>query len=249
MLSLSVSAQETAIFDTSKVDINTKLIGRSASYNKEKTYGDLDFIIDDQETIKKVITELTLGEEKENVIQGPNFIICIVQNYDEKKSWIVNPGRNSVMYNGHSYEFDVTKLKGLAKKYPFDYKAERVSFKTELEYEQYLEKQRANKGFLFDYAPPFKYEGSFEIVFPRNDKFSSPKAVSDYLDPLIQKIAPKKEYSIIYKIELGKPSDQKTYRPIILGSKKIFDKLQLNNLKKENWKETVEEGVFFYRIK
>ena len=35
----------------------------------------------------------------------------------------------------------------------------------------------------------------------------------------------------------------------ITGSKKVFNELQLENLKKENWAETVEEGWFFYRTK
>jgi hypothetical protein len=153
------------------------------------------------------------------------------------------------MSNGHTYEFDVKKLKELAKKYPFDYKFDKVPFKNKLDYEQYLEKQKIDKAFLFDYAPQFKYEGSFEIKFPRDSEFSSPKAISDYLKPLVEKIASKNEYRISYILNDKNRNDQTQFTMTITGSKKIFNELQLDNLKKENWTETSEEGWFFYRTK
>ncbi|MGB8191912.1 MAG: hypothetical protein WCF67_08340, partial [Chitinophagaceae bacterium] len=58
--------------------------------------------------------------------------------------------------------------------------------------------QKKDKAFLFDYAPQFKYEGSFEIQFPRNKQFPHPKAISEYLTPLVESVVSKGEYSITY---------------------------------------------------
>lgn len=248
-VSISLTAQEKYIFDTAKIDATTKLIGRYPQYDKQKTYKEFNFIITDPETIKSVIMKMPLGKEGENVMEDPEFRINIVQNFDEVKTWTVNPNLKSVMSNGHTYEFDVSILKELAKRYPFDYKFDKIPFKSKSEYEQYLEKQKFNTSFLFDYAPQFKYESSFEIQFPRNNKFSSPKAISDYLTPLVEKIVAKNEYRISYILNDKNRSDQSQFTMTITGSKKLYDQLQLDNLNKENWKETLEEGWFFYRTK
>jgi hypothetical protein len=249
IISISLTAQEKYIFDTSKIDASTKLIGRYPQYDKQKTYKEFNFIVDEPETIKKVIMTLLLGKEGENTIEDPDFRISIVQSFDEVETWTVNPNSNSVMSNGHTFEFDVKKLKELAKKYPFDYKFDKIPFKSKSDYEQYLEKQKSDKMFLFDYAPQFKYEGSFEIQFPRDSKFSSPKAISDYLTPLIEKIVSKNEYRVSYILNKKNRNDQTQFTMTITGSKKIFNELKLDNSKKENWTETVEEGWFFYRTK
>jgi hypothetical protein len=41
----------------------------------------------------------------------------------------------------------------------------------------------------------FKYKGSFEIKFTHST-FSSPQAITDYLTPIVKKIAAKKDYII-----------------------------------------------------
>lgn len=247
VFTLNLSAQDNLMFDTSRIDATTKLIGRYPQYDKQKTYKYLNFIVEDPATIKKVITMLVLGKEGENTIEDPEFRIALVQNFDEVKSWTVNPTLNSAMYSGHTYAFDINKVKELAKKYPFDYRFDKIPFKSKEEYEAYLSKQKENKAFLFDYAPQFKYEGSFEVQFPRNQKFSSPKAISDYLTPLIEKIVSKDDYRVSYVLNEKNMKDQSQFTMTITGSKKLYDNLQLDNLKKEEWKPTVEEGWFFYR--
>jgi hypothetical protein len=248
-VSISLKAQEKYIFDTSKITATTKLIGRYPQYDKQKTYKEFNFIINDPEIIKAVIMTMPLGKEGENIMEDPEFRINVVQNFDEVKTWTVNPNLKSVMSNGHTYEFDVTKLKELAKKYPFDYKFDKIPFKNKYDYEQYLEKQKIDKTFLFDYAPQFKYEGSFEIKFPRDSKFSSPKAISDYLTPLVEKVVSKNQYRISYILNDKNKNDQTQFTMTITGSKKLYEQLELDNLTKENWKETSEEGWFFYRTK
>ncbi|HWI92591.1 MAG TPA: hypothetical protein VNT20_15045 [Flavisolibacter sp.] len=245
--SLNLSAQDTLMFDTSKVDATTILIGRYPQYDKQKTYKAFNFIIQDPATIKAVIATLTLGKEGENTIEDPDFRIALAQNFKEVKSWTINPSLKSAMYNGHTYAFDISRLKELAKKYPFDYRFDKIPFKSKNEYESYLSEQKKNTKFLFDYKPQFKYEGSFDVQFPRNQEFSSPKAISNYLTPLIEKLVSKDDYRVSYVLNEKNRNDQTQFTMTITGSKKLYDSLQLDNLKKEEWKPTVEEGWFFYR--
>jgi hypothetical protein len=43
--------------------------------------------------------------------------------------------------------------------------------------------------------------------------------------------------------------DQTQFTMTIAGSKKLFDSLQIDGIKKDNWEPTVETGWFFYRTK
>lgn len=246
--SLNLSAQDNMMFDTSKIDENTKLIGRYPQYDKQKTYKSLNFIIEDPATIKKIITMLTLGKEVQNINEDPDFMIAMVHNFDEVKSWTLNPTLNSVMYSGRSYAFDINKVKELAKQYPFDYKFDKILFKSKEEYDKYLDKQKGNKDFLFVYAPQFKYDGSFEMQFPRNEKFSSPKAISNYLMPIVEETVSKNNYSLSYELTEKNLKDQTQFTMTVSGSKKLYDKLKFEHVKKEEWIPTAEEGWFFYKI-
>lgn len=247
--SIWATAQEKYIFDTSKVDATIKIIGRYPQYDKQKSYKKFNFIITDPETIKTVIMRMPLGKEGLNETEDPDFMISIIQKFDEVKTWTVNPTLQSVMSNGHTYAFDVSILKELSQKYPFDYRFDKIPFNSKSDYEEYLEKQMTNATFLFDYGPQFSYEGSFDIQFPRNNRFSSPKAISDYLTPIIEKIVAEDEYRLGYILNEKNMNDQTQYTMTISGSKKLYEQLQIDNLKNENWKKTVEIGWFFYRIK
>ncbi|MGB8191911.1 MAG: hypothetical protein WCF67_08335 [Chitinophagaceae bacterium] len=102
LVSLSVGAQEKTIFDTSKIVAGVKLVGRYPQYDKQKTYKHLNFIIEDPAVIKHVITTLTLGEEGENIIEDTDFRISLIQDYQEKESFSVNPRLNSARYRGQT---------------------------------------------------------------------------------------------------------------------------------------------------
>ena len=245
----SAIAQEKYLFDTSKVNAKTKLIGRYPQYDKQKTFKSLNFIIEEPAKIKEALLLLKFGKEVKNSMQDPDFRICIVQGFEEIESYIVSPDLHKISNDGHTYEFDISAVQNFAKKNPFDYKFDIVPFKTKEDYKIYLENQYKDKAFLFDYPPQFKYEGSFEIKFPRNSKFASPKAISDYLTPLIEIIVKEDEYTLGYIIDERNLKDQSQFIMTISGSKKLFDKLQIESLKKENWTETAEEGWFFYRTK
>ncbi|MBK9381089.1 MAG: hypothetical protein IPN39_07155 [Chitinophagaceae bacterium] len=133
------------------------------------------------------------------------------------------------------------------KKYPFKYYHDIKVFKGRDEYDKYLSEQKNNPKFLFDYGPQFKYEGSFEIEFPKNSKFPHPKAISEFLTPYIEKIVSKDDYTLGYVLNSKNMNNRDQYTMTIQGSKRLFEQLKLDKFKNENWEPTVEDAYFFYK--
>jgi hypothetical protein len=236
------------LFDTLKIDPNTKIIGRYPQYDKSKTYEKYNFIIEDSTKIVEFIKKLKLGKEVENSTEDPSFKLTIVKNYDEMGSWTINPTFGSAMtHDGHTYKFDLNQIANLNTQYPFKYYHDIKVFKSRDAYEKYLAEQKNNPKFLFDYGPQFKYEGSFELEFPKNSKFLHPKAISDFLTPYIEKIVKKDDYTLGYELNSKNMNNRDQYTMTIQGPKKLFEQLKVENLKNENWQPTVEDAYFFYK--
>lgn len=236
------------LFDTLKIDRSTKIIGRYPQYDKSKTYEKYNFIIEDSSKIVEFIKKLRLGKEVENSTEDPSFKLTIVKNYDEIGSWTINPTLGSAMtHDGHTYNFDLNQIANLNAQYPFNYYHDIKVFKSRAEYEIYLAEQKNNPNYLFDYGPQFKYEGSFEIEFPKNSKFPHPKAISEFLTPYIEKIVNKDDYTLGYELNSKNMNNRDQYTMTIQGSKKLFEQLKLDTFKNENWQPTVEDAYFFYK--
>ena len=236
------------LFDTLTINSTTKIIGRYPQYDKTKTYEKYNFIIEDSITIQKFIKTIKVGEEVPNSGEEPNFRLTVIKNFDEIGTWSISPNLKTVLtHDGHTYIFDINQIIFLNVKYPFKYYYDKVIFKSFEEYKTYLEKQKSNSNFLFDYAPQFKYEGSFEIEFKISDNFSSPKAISDYLTPYIEKIVDKDDYSLSYILNAKNINNSNQYTMTVTGPKKLFEELKINNHKNKNWEPTVEDGWFFYK--
>jgi len=246
---LNVFAQneKPKLHDILKVNDSTRIIGIYPHFDKNQTFKDLNFIIENPTEIKKVIQNFELGDELPNSLDNPNFRVLVVQNFKDVNSWIVSPYSKKVLTKGHTYTFDIEKIKKLHEKYPLNYKFEKVSFKNNNEFSSYLLKQKQNPKFLFSYNPIFKYEGSFELQFPKNEKFSSPKSISQYIRPMIEKIANPDDFSISYKASEYNLKNADQFTMTITGSKQIFDNLKVDELIKKTWSPTEESGIFFYK--
>ena len=236
------------LFEDLKIDASTKIIGRYPQYDKSKSYEMYNFIIEDSAKIVAFIKNLSLGDEVENSLEDPNFKLTVVKNYDEIGSWTINPSLKSAMtHDGHTYQFNLQQIAKLNKTYPFKYTFKVKEFNNKNAYEAYVLTQKKNPNFLFDYRPLFKYEGSFEIQFPKNERFPHPKAISELLVPYIEKIVKKGEYTLGYKISQKNMNNRNQYTMTIEGSKILFQQLKFENLKIENWIPTVEQAYFFYK--
>jgi hypothetical protein len=246
LFSIHSIGQTDSVLKNLKIDSNAKLIGHYARFDKNKTYREYNFILKDSIEIKKLIYDLTSGDKRNDAVMRPSFFISLIQNHKVSKTWILSPTTNCIFFNENNYEFDISRLQKISKNHPFDYTVEEVAFKQKNDYIKYLNKQKKDKQFLYNYIPEFKYEGSFEIEFPKNEIYSSPKAIFDYLNPIIEKISKKEEYRLGYLLNEKNSINRDQYTITIEGSKKLFNTLKLENLKAENWKKITEYGTFFY---
>ncbi|MCX6232299.1 MAG: hypothetical protein NTZ33_12240 [Bacteroidetes bacterium] len=253
---INLFSQRPLLYDTLSINSKTKLIGRYPHFDKDKTYEKWNFIIEDSSIIRTMVKTFVPEEEIKNLIENTDFRITIVENFKEIALWIINPKTKSVQTGGHTYRFNFDLFTKLCFKYPFKYKFIKKEFNSLNEYLIFLEEQKKNINFLFNYPPQFRYEGIFEIEFPKNEIYDSPKAISDILMPLIEQIVKKDEYAINYildKRNLKNIIDKRNlknnskYIMTILGSKEIYKRLKVKNFKNRNWKKTSEIGTFFYR--
>lgn len=244
---LTVNGQKA--FDSLRVDSNTKLIGTYSEYDPNHTYDHYNFVIDDSLEIVNFIKHFRYGKEVNNIVEQNEFTIRIIKNYSQVSLFSISPAFNSIRIDGHSYKFDFKNLKSVSEMFPFKYKIEKKVFRSMDEYQRYFDLQIKDKMFLFKLEPYFSDKGNFEIEFPRNSKFSSPKAISEYIKPFIEKIVLNGDYYISYALNEKNMNDQSQFTMTITGRKELFDKLKVDNLENINWSAPRKEstGWFYYK--
>jgi hypothetical protein len=236
------------ILDTLSINKSTRFIGRIPQYDKNKKYESLSFCIEDSVLIMKTIRSLKIGSEIENRMGEHEFYLTLINQHEEIMLAAVDPEYNSIRIEGHSYTFDATQINNLSELYPFKYRYKKEVFKSKAELVDYVEKQKKDSSYLFGYLPLFRFEGSFEMEFPRNDIYSSPAEISRYLYVKISEVVNDSNYSVYYELTDKNLFDFNQMTMKISGSKLLYDKLVISGVKKFEWKPSVEEGWFFYRI-
>lgn len=249
LLSFLLTDEKPTLYSIDSVNKMTKIIA-FGNYRDENNE-DLSFCVENPDDIKRIINELKLGDHAPNAIEDETVGINVIQDYEEVSSWLLSPQLQYILTNnGQSYKIDLEKIKALHKKYPLKYILKEVSFKSKIEFEEYRNTQKQNSSFLYATIPLFRYEGSFEIQFPKNSKFTSPLAIDNYIRPMVSKIEPDQEkFSISYILDSYNFNNEKQYTITIQGSKKIFDNLKVDDLENKNWKLTDETAFFYYKEK
>jgi len=242
-------SQTKSILDNIKIDKNTKLIGMYPQYDKNKTYKNLNFYINDEKVIKDLVDKLSYEKIVKNRIERNDFRIKLLQGNEVLDDWMLSPANSNINMNGTFYEFNFKIIEELAKKYPFDYTFFKKEFSTLKEYEIFILSLKKDKDFLFAYEPNFKFEGTFKIKFPKNSQFPSPKVIDEYLRPKILKIANGSNFNITYVLDDYNMKNNDQYTMTIEGDKRIFNELQLENLEKKNWQDNIAAGMFFMKEK
>lgn len=240
-------SQTKSLLDDIKIDNKTKLIGMYPQYDKNKTYQYLNFYIEDKNVIDSLTSKLKYDQVVKNRMEQNGFKLILLKGDEELNSWTVSPMFRNIIVNGVYYDFDLDLIKDLAKKYPFNYTFFKKEFSNQEDFEKYRSKISTEKNFLFAYEPFFKYEGSFEITFPKNSEFQSPKMIDEFLRPELNKIAGEDDFTISYILDERNLKNRNEYIITINTNKKVYKKLQLKNLQKTNWKDNQASGMFFMK--
>lgn len=242
-------SQTKSLLENIKINDKTKLIGMYPQYDKSKTYKYLNFYINDKTVIESLVDKLTYDKIVDNKLERNDFRIIILQDNDEIESWTLSPMNSNIIVNGVYYNFNLEEVKTLAKKYSFEYTFFEKNFDNQKDYESFKSKMNNDKDFLFAYEPFFEHEGTFEITFPKKEEFKSPKMIDEFLRPEVNKIVGENNFNISYILDKRNMANQNEYIITIEGSKEIYKKLKLNNLKNSNWKNNQPSGMFFMKTK
>lgn len=218
--------------------INTdsvKIIGMYPKWDKNKIYKKYNFLITDKKVIDSLIESVEYGDTTKNEWEQNNFTILLTRANKEFYRISISPALHNVHMKGKSYKFDVSILGKLAKKYPLTYKWYEQEFKNEQEFNKFNTEILKQEKTLYVSKPTFLYEGSFELQFPKNETFSSPRAIDHYLRPQIEKLVNGKEFSISYVANEFNLKNRDQYTMTIDGPYILFRELKDKNSKKGEW--------------
>lgn len=214
---------------------SVKIIGMYPKWDKNKTYEKYNFIITEKKVIDSLIESVEYGDNTENEWERNNFTIILTKANKELDRVSISPALSNAHVKGKSYKFNISVLEKLSKKYPLTYKWYEKEFKTEQEFNKFNTEILKQEKTLYVSKPTFIYEGSFELQFPKNEIFSSPKAINDYLKPKIEKIVNGKEHSISYIANEFNLKNRDQYTMTINGPYNLFKELKDKNSKKGEW--------------
>lgn len=235
-------------FEIEKVNDSTKIVAYGEFLDENGK--DFNFIIEKPDEIRKFISGIKYGEKVYNVHSQESIEIHLIQDYQDITSLNIVPKHQRVFTNnGYSYQFDLNQLNSWRDKYhSLKFIRKGLNFKNIKEFEEFLSSQKQNPNFLYSSRPVFRYEGSFEIEFPKNNVFKNPQAIMDYLKPLIEKIEPdQNKFEMTYELNDKNVTNKDQYTIRISGSKQLFDNLKVDNYKNSNWTLIVENATFYYK--
>jgi hypothetical protein len=188
-------SQSNLYSDSVKVTDSSILIATSTKY---KQY---EFCIETKNDIIKELKKLTYGKVKENESEKFSVVIKLVTKGKIIKIWDASPKTSIVEVEEKTYSFDTMLLSALHKKYPINYFIEERVFTSQSQLDNYYQALLKDKTFL--YLVPHNFETEwiekFNLTFKKNEIFSSPKAIVNYLDPEISKLVPEGKFSISYE--------------------------------------------------
>lgn len=243
ILPLSLLAQEYALFDTGTVNNRSKLLGL---YRTPQPYEHMDFIIDNPDDIKALIPTLTAGTEVYPQLPRDFFIISLLQDGKEIKAWTVDMKRNCLLYDGRAYLFDAGIVKKLARENPFKLKEVRKTFTSQEAADQYLEKQKLDRSFLYARMPTIDYEGHFEISIPNSAATSGVLALQDTVHNTLARITPVGTFDVVM-VDNRVNADKKQYKYTVYCRKETYDRFRVADWKKGKWTQSQAGGTLFYR--
>lgn len=164
-------------------------------------YKQFEFCIEKKNEIIKELKKLTYGKAEENKSEKFSVSIKLITKGKVINMWIASPTSSIIEVEKRKYLFDTVLLSVLHKKYPINYSVEEKVFTSQYQLDNYYETLLKDKTFLYIVPHDFESEWleKFNLTFKKDEIFSSPKAISNYLKPKISKLVPTGKFSISYE--------------------------------------------------
>ena len=243
----SAYSQESLILENIDLNQNMRLIGMYPHYDKEKTFEKYNFLIEDFKVLDSLSKLLTKGKEVKNQFTKGEFNIRLFEGDKKLKTWSFNPKYSYLRIDGKSYEFNATQILNLAKIYKLEYSFNKMSFKSEEEFNKEYENLKLNENLLFVYKPNFKFGGKFEVKFLKTRKFKHPKAIIKYLNKYINKSRKKNEYRTYYVLTNYNKKNRNQYTMTIESDLDLFENFKIKKGEKGKWIQNEYTSTIFMK--
>jgi hypothetical protein len=242
-----LSGQNKLLFANIEVNDSMKLIGMYPHYDQDKTFEKYNFIIEDFKVLDSLKKTLKVGKPATRIFDVGFLIELVDGKHNIIKSWTVMPNYSSINIDGNFFKFDTTVISNLAKKHPFSYTFYEKEVKTETTFNKFRDTLLRDDHFLFMYKSKLVFEGHFDLEFENNNKFSSPKAISEYLEPIFNKLTTKGKYNIIYSSSEYNMTNRNQYSMTVYCSHDVYNAFNDKNSKKKDWKIDINNAIIFMR--
>ncbi len=243
----SCFSQKSLVFDDFQLNDKMRLIGMYPHYDEKKTYESYNFLIEDSKIIDSISKVIVKGKEVMNQSTRQEFTIWLYNGDEKVKSWSFDPKYKFIRINGKSYEFDASQILRLTKKYGFRYSLEKRFYSTQQGFDKEYEEIKNNPNLLFVYKPNFKFEGTFEIAYPKTGKFRHPKAISEYLDKKIGKFRTTKQYRAYYIANEFNRKNPNQYTMTVESDLGLFELFEDKKGQKGQWKPKEYSAYIFLK--
>lgn len=228
-------SQSNLYSDSIKVFDSTTLIATSNQYKQ------FEFCIPRTYDVTKELKKLTYGQEKQYSYEKSPVVIKLVTKGKISKIWNVRPASSVIEVAGKKYLFDTMLLSALHKKFPINYFIEEKVFTSQKQQDEYYLNLLKDKTFLYIVPHDFENEWreKFNLTFKKTETFSSPKAITKYLDSTIFKTIPREKYSISYSPFVDAKKDlSNEFTMTIYSINELYENLNDSN--------AIKSGLTFY---
>jgi hypothetical protein len=235
------------VFENLNLNENMRLIGMYPHYDDDRTFEKYNFIIEDIKTLDSITKIIIKGKEISNQSSRNEFTIRLFDGNKKLQTWSFNPKHSYIRTDGKSYEFDANQILDLTKKFGFKYTYRKKHFSSQKEFDKEYSKLKVDNNFLFVYKPDFRYEGTFEVKYPKTEKLKHPKAISQYLRSKIGEIRNDNEYRVYYVFNDYNRKNSNQFTMTIESDSGLFKSFNDNNGEIKNWKANEYTATIFFK--
>jgi len=240
-------SQESLVFDKINLNENIRLIGMYPHYDEEKTFEKYNFILEDLKTIDSISKIIVKGKEVKNQATRNEFHIRLLEGDKTINVWSFNPQYSYIRTEGKSYEFNAEQILSIAQKFGFKYTFKKKDYSSLEQFDEDYKKLRTDEKLLFVYKPNFKFEGMFNIKFPKTKKFKHPKAISEYIRKKILNDRKSSEYRLYYTANEYNIKNTDQFTMTIESNHGLFENFEEKKAEKGIWTKKNYSATIFIK--
>lgn len=236
------------LFDQQFLNDTVKLIGMDSPYDENRTYQKYSFFITDKTVIDSLIKTVRYGERARNIMENDNFSLIVTKNNKIVDRWSISPKFNNINTDGSPNIFDIGILDALSSRFPMKYNYYKKVFSSAEQYKSFENSVLLKDNTLFIYKPDFRYEGSFDVEFPKNKEFPDARKAIEYIDKILEKKIDKSKFSAVYVLTEYNLNNQNQITIKISSPRWVFNEFNDKTVQKKSWTSAENDAMIFERL-